>query len=83
MRGSLLRWVAALVVLYPGLAMAQWSVRLALEARLHTHVFLADGPTTSTTIADTFQPAVDLLGGYGLALGSHSVNAALGIWFRM
>jgi hypothetical protein len=67
MRGSLLRWVAVLVVLQPGLAMAQWSVRLALEAPLHSHVFLVDGPTTSTSIADTFQPGVDFLGGYAVA----------------
>ena len=66
MRGSLLRWVAALVVLHPGLAMAQWSLRLALEAPLHTHVFLVDGTMTSTSIADTFQPGVDLLGGYAV-----------------
>jgi hypothetical protein len=66
MRGSLLRWVAALVVLHPGLALAQWSIRLALEAPLHTHVFLADGMMTSTSIADSFQPGVDLLGGYSV-----------------
>jgi hypothetical protein len=66
MRGSLVRWVAALVVLQPGLAMAQWSLRLAIEAPLHTHVFLVNGPTTSTSIADTFQPGVDLLGGYAV-----------------
>lgn len=66
MRGSLLSWVAALGVLNPGLAMAQWSFRLALEAPLHTHVFPVDGPTTMTNIADTFQPGVDLIGGYAV-----------------
>ena len=66
MRVLLLRWVAALVLLHPGLATAQWSVRLALEAPLHTHVFLVDGPTILTNIADTFQPGVDLIGGYAV-----------------
>ena len=66
MRGSLLGWVAVLVVLHPGLAMAQWSVRVALEAPLHTHVFLVDGTTTMTNITDTFQPGVDLLGSYAV-----------------
>lgn len=67
MRGPLLRWVAALALLLPGLAQAQWSIRLALEVPLHSHLFLTDGPTASTSIADTFQPGVDLLGGYAVA----------------
>jgi len=73
MRASLLRWVAALVVLQPAVAHAQWSLRLAVEVPLHSHLFLTDGPTVSTSIADTFQPGVDLLGGYSV-LDSLSID---------
>jgi hypothetical protein len=66
MSASPLRWVVALVALQPGVAMAQWSLRLALEVPLHTHVFPVQGETTSTSIADTFQPGVDLLGSYAV-----------------
>jgi len=63
MRSSLLRWVAALVVLQPGLAQAQWSIRLALEAPMYSHVSV-DGQSTSTSVGDSFQPGIDVLGSY-------------------
>ena len=65
MRGSLLRWAAALVALQPGLAQAQWSIRLAPEAPMYSHASVG-GQSTSTSVADSFQPGIDLLGGYAV-----------------
>ncbi len=64
MRHPLLLGLAALgLLLVPGRAEAQWSIRLALEAPLYAHTS-SNGESSSFGINDSFQPAVDLIGSY-------------------
>ena len=66
MRHSLLLGLAGLgLLLAPGRAEAQWSVRLALEAPLYSHTS-SNGQSSSFGINETFQPTIDLLGSYFL-----------------
>src|SRR5262249_19182467 len=75
MRGPVVRWVLAGVVLLPALAHAQWSFRLALEAPVYSHVSV-DGQGAQYSVGDSFQPRIDLLGGYA-GLASLSVDLAV------
>lgn len=68
MSSALLPGLAALALLVPGPAWAQWSARLALEAPL-----IAGNSTTGTThsgfytVGDSFQPTLDVIGSYYFA----------------
>jgi hypothetical protein len=64
MRHPLLLGLGALgLLLVPGRAQAQWSVRLALEAPLYAHASV-NGQSSSFGINDSFQPTLDLIGSY-------------------
>jgi hypothetical protein len=74
MRHSPLLGLAALgLLLVPGRAGAQWSLRLSLEAPLYAHT-ASNGQSSSFGINESFQPTVDLIGSYFL---SHSVGLDL------
>ena len=64
MRHPLLLGLAALgLLLVPGRAEAQWSLRLALEAPLYAHTS-SNGQSSSFGVNESFQPTVDLIGSY-------------------
>jgi hypothetical protein len=66
MRHPLLLGLFALgLLLVPGRAEAQWSVRLALEAPLYAHASV-NGQSSSFSINESFQPTLDLIGSYVL-----------------
>jgi len=66
MRHPLLLGLGALgLLLVPGRAQAQWSVRLALEAPLYAHASVS-GQSSSFGINESFQPTLDLIGSYVL-----------------
>jgi len=76
MRHSLLVGLAGLgLLLVPGRAEAQWSLRLALEAPLYSHVS-SNGQSSSVGINESFQPTLDLIGSWFFA-GSVALDLEL------
>ncbi len=67
MRHPFLLGLAALgLLLVPGRAEAQWSLRLALEAPLYSHTS-SNGQSSSFGINESFQPTLDVIGSYFFA----------------
>jgi len=67
MRHPFLFGLAALgLLVVPGRAEAQWSLRLALEAPLYSHTS-SNGQSSSFGINESFQPTLDVIGSYFFA----------------
>ncbi|HSP19960.1 MAG TPA: hypothetical protein VLQ79_10610 [Myxococcaceae bacterium] len=79
MRHPLLPGLAALaLLLVPGRAEAQWSLRLAVEAPLYAHATF-NGQSSSVGINESFQPGIDVIGSYFLSSWSVDLEFHRGI----